>query len=300
MTSSGRRVKRLRSCDARRWLVGALCCAVLAGCGDGGESDPAPSGGGSASATAPDGKRQRDRDPHGGGSTKVDSAPPLKGKVVVLDPGHQLGNASFPAEINAPVDAGGVEKACNTTGTATGGGYAEATLVWEVAVLVRDELERAGATVLMTRERNSADLWGPCIDERGRAGNPDEPGPTADLKLSIHADGSLSAGAHGFHVISPPDRAPWTDDIAAPSRTFAEEVRDALVAEGFAVSTYTADDGLDVRDDLGTLNLADVPTAMVELGNMRDPGDAAVMTSPRGRERYARGLTEAILRFLTL
>ena len=40
----------------------------------------------------------------------------------------------------------------------------------------------------------------------------------ADLKLSIHADGSYAAGARGFHVIAPTDRAPWTHDIYRSSR----------------------------------------------------------------------------------
>ena len=59
--------------------------------------------------------------------------------------------------------------------------------------------------------------------------------------------------------------------------------KDALTAKGFSVANYIAGgDGLDERSDLGTLNLSDVPTVMVELGNMRDSGDASVMTSPQG------------------
>ncbi|KAA1428051.1 N-acetylmuramoyl-L-alanine amidase [Nocardioides antri] len=226
--------------------------------------------------------------------------PPLAGAVVVLDPGHQLGNAAHPAETSRPVDAGGFTKPCNTTGTATEGGYPEATFTWEVALETRRVLRQLGARVLLTRVRNSAEAWGPCVDERGRAGNPDEPGPTADVKISIHADGSVSAGAHGFHVIAPEERAPWTTDIAAPSLRLAEVVRGALVDEGLATSTYTGNDGIDVRGDLGTLNLADIPTVLVELGNMRDPGDAALMTSEEGRRAYASALASAVERFLAL
>src|SRR4051794_9993419 len=36
--------------------------------------------------------------------------------VVVLDPGHNGGNAGHPAAINTLVRAGGFEKPCNTTG----------------------------------------------------------------------------------------------------------------------------------------------------------------------------------------
>ena len=149
---------------------------------------------------------------------------------------------------------------------------------------------------MLTRKVNSEKRWGPCVDRRGRAGNQ----IPADLKISIHGDGSFAAGAHGFHVIAPTDRAPWTDDIY---RVLASRLAlvDAGVAaqEGRPVANYIAGgDGLDFRSDLGTLNLSDVPTVMVELGNMRNAGDAGVMTSPKGRARYAAALTRAVRLFL--
>jgi N-acetylmuramoyl-L-alanine amidase len=226
-------------------------------------------------------------------------AQPLAGKVVVLDAGHQLGNHNFPAQINRPVPAGGFTKPCNTTGTATNGGYPEATFAWAVTTRLKAKLERAGATVVLTRRSNREDRWGPCVDVRGRAGNTLPSGGRADLKISIHGDGSLSSGAHGFHVIYPSDRAPWTDDVYQDSRRLALVTKAALVKRGFSVATYIAGgDGLDVRSDLGTLNLSDVPVVMLEAGNMRDSGDAAVMTSKRGQGRYARALAAAVRRYL--
>ena len=51
--------------------------------------------------------------------------------IVVLDPGHNLNNSS---SINQIVNAGnGVFKACDTTGTATNGGYPEHAFTWDVA-----------------------------------------------------------------------------------------------------------------------------------------------------------------------
>jgi N-acetylmuramoyl-L-alanine amidase len=44
--------------------------------------------------------------------------------------------------------------------------------------------------------------------------------------------------------------------------------------------------------------MADVPTVMVELGNMRNAGDARCMTSATCRDRYARGLAAGIRSFL--
>jgi N-acetylmuramoyl-L-alanine amidase len=222
-------------------------------------------------------------------------APELAGRVVVIDPGHQLGNHNYPRRINRPVPAGGFKKPCNTTGTATEGGYPEATFAWQVSKLLKARLERLGASVRMTRTTNREDRWGPCVDERGRAGNR----APADLKLSVHADGSYAAGARGFHVIAPTDRRPWTHDIYRPSKRLAVDTRAALRAHGLRVANYVAGgDGLDFRSDLGTLNLSDVPTAMVELGNMRNRADAHRMTSARGRQTYARALAGAVRRFL--
>jgi N-acetylmuramoyl-L-alanine amidase len=219
----------------------------------------------------------------------------LSGRTIVIDPGHQLGNHNFPSQINRQVPAGGFKKACNTTGTATNGGYPEATFTWKVARVLAARLERLGADVRLTRHSNSQKRWGPCVDARGRAGN----SIPADLKISIHGDGSFTAGAHGFHVIAPPDRRPWTHDIFKASHRLALDTRAALRGVHLRVANYIAGgDGLDVRSDLGTLNLSNVPTVMVELGNMRNAGDARRMTSRSGRATYARGLAHAVRHFL--
>ncbi|MDP2775072.1 MAG: N-acetylmuramoyl-L-alanine amidase [Nocardioides sp.] len=223
-------------------------------------------------------------------------AKPLAGRVVVIDPGHQLGNPNFPRQINRQVPAGGFRKACNTTGTSTNRGYPEATFNWQVARRLRARLVDLGAKVVLTRTSNRQDRWGPCVDTRGRAGNR----VGADLKLSIHGDGSYASGARGFHVIAPTDRRRWTRDIVKPSRKLALTVRRALRGAGFPLANYTAGgDGLDFRGDLGTLNLSDVPTVMVELGNMRHRRDARRMTSAAGQADYADGLKRAVLRYLT-
>ena len=220
---------------------------------------------------------------------------PLAGRVIVLDPGHQLGNHNFPRQIRRLVPAGGFRKPCNTTGTSTNRGYAEATFTWQVAGLVRQRLQQLGAKVVLTRQVNSQRRWGPCVDVRGRAGNK----IGADLKLSIHADGTFARGARGFHVIAPARRRPWTHDIFRSSRLLALAVSAGLQAGGFTPANYVAGgDGLDVRGDLATLNLSDVPTAMVELGNMRNAREARRMTSPRGRAAYAAGLVAGVRGFL--
>ncbi|GAA1945798.1 N-acetylmuramoyl-L-alanine amidase [Nocardioides panacihumi] len=227
--------------------------------------------------------------------TRPASARPLTGRTVVLDPGHQLGNARHLRQIDRLVTAGPHRKPCNTTGTSTNDGYPEATLTWQVAQLVRRSLERAGARVVLTRSSNSLSAWGPCVDARGRLGGRVH----ADLTVSIHADGSYARGARGFHVIAPASLRGWTDDIAAPSRRLALALRASLGRARFPRANYIAGgDGLDVRSDLGTLNLSDVPIAMVELGNMRNAGEARRMRSKAGRARYAQALMDGITSYM--
>ena len=218
---------------------------------------------------------------------------PLAGRVVAIDPGHQLGNSRHPAQIGRLVYVG-LWKPCNTTGTATNGGFPEATFTWRTSQALKRRLEALGATVRLTRTTNSVDDWGPCVDTRGRFGA----SVGADVEISLHGDGAAAA-THGFFVIRPGLRDGWTDDILGPSRRLARGVRAGLVGAGFGVSTAYGGDGLDVRRDLGTLNAADVPTVMVELGNMRNAGDARCMTSAACRGRYADGLAAGIVVALT-
>ncbi|MFD1825738.1 N-acetylmuramoyl-L-alanine amidase family protein [Mumia zhuanghuii] len=223
------------------------------------------------------------------------AAAPLAGRTIVIDPGHQLGNSRFPRKINRQVNAGGLRKACNTTGTATASGYPEATFTWRVAVRLRSQLEALGATVVMTRSRNSRRLWGPCVDVRGKLGNAGYRGRerAADLKISIHGDGATRSG-RGFHVITTKRRG-----AVVRSARFGREVRAALEQRGFHRSTYTAGGrGLVRRGDLGTLNLSRIPTVMVELGNMRNRRDARTMRSAAGQRRYARALMTAAVEHL--
>lgn len=255
---------------------------------------PAVTGGTAAPTTPPTPRESAPAgtpSPSGTPSIPATPGPPLEGVVVAIDPGHNRDNAAY-AESRRPVDAGGFEKECNSTGTAAADGYAESRHTWELALVVAEALRAAGAEVPMTRDRHEG--WGPCVDARGRFGA----ASGADLLLSLHADGSTAAGDTGFHVIRPGLLPGWTDDVVEPSTDLAEALRDALVAHGFTVSTYRGTDGIDVRTDLGTLNWADVPTVLVETHNMRDAGDDARMRTAEARQRFADALVTGVRTFL--
>ncbi|MEV7086823.1 N-acetylmuramoyl-L-alanine amidase [Streptomyces sp. NPDC093085] len=241
----------------------------------------------SASASA-----SADDDAPGG----ADPSGPLAGKVVVIDPGHNPGNKDHTAEINKQVSIGTTSKECDTTGTATDAGYPEAEFTLDVAHRLRTLLARQGATVRFTQDDDRP--FGPCVDERARIGNEAE----ADAVVSVHADGS-APGNRGFHVILPAlvkGGGADTSAIVGPSRELGERIVGNFVREtGSSPSNYIGDGtALDVRSDLGGLNLSTVPKVFIECGNMRDSADAALLTDPEWRQKAARGLSEGISGFL--
>lgn len=221
---------------------------------------------------------------------------PLAGKVVVIDPGHNPGNFKHTTEINKPVDIGTNRKECDTTGTSGNAGYTEAEFTADVSQRLRTLLRKEGATVKLTHENDRA--WGPCVDERAEIGNK----AGADAVISIHADGS-GVGNRGFHVILPAlvkSGGADTTKIVGPSRDLGERVAGNFVrATGSAPSNYVGGGtGLDVRDDLGGLNLSTVPKVFIECGNMRDTKDIALLTSADWRQKAAQGMADGISGFL--
>ncbi|MFJ5308980.1 N-acetylmuramoyl-L-alanine amidase [Streptomyces sp. NPDC088350] len=222
---------------------------------------------------------------------------PLKGKVVVIDPGHNITNFQHSAEINRKVDIGTNWKECDTTGTSTNAGYSEAQFTMDVSHRLKALLEKQGATVKLTHDGDSP-AWGPCVDQRARFGN----AAHADAAISIHADGA-PAGDRGFHVILPASvhaGAADTRAIVAPSGALGRSIeRNYLHATGEQPSNYVGDGtGLVTRKDLGGLNLSTVPKVFIECGNMRDSNDAALLTNSAWRQKAAQGISEGIVSFL--
>jgi N-acetylmuramoyl-L-alanine amidase len=225
-----------------------------------------------------------------------DPTGPLAGKVVVIDPGHNPRNRDHPTEINKPVVIGPTSKECDTTGTETNSGYAEAEFTLDVSHRLRTLLKERGAAVTFTHDNDRP--YGPCVDERARIGNK----AAADAVVSVHADGA-GPGDRGFHVILPAlvkGGGADTSAIVGPSRDLGEHIVGNYLREtGSRPSNYIGDGtGLDVRADLGGLNLSTVPKVFIECGNMRDSADAALLTNAEWRQKAAQGLADGISGFL--
>lgn len=213
--------------------------------------------------------------------------PSLRTQSVFIDPGHSgLSDESLTRQV--PNGRGGT-KACQTTGTSTDSGYSEHSLNWAVALLVRDSLEQNGIHTQLSRASDSE--LGPCVDRRAEEANAMYPSAV----VSIHADGGPPWG-RGFHVnYSSP---PLNEVQAGPAVRLALMMRDAFQGAGLLVSNYAGSDGLFGRPDLAGLNLAEYPAVLIEMGNMRNVDDAAMMVSPDGRVRFAQAISGGVLDYL--
>ncbi|MBW8484998.1 N-acetylmuramoyl-L-alanine amidase [Actinomadura parmotrematis] len=217
---------------------------------------------------------------------------PLAGKVIVIDPGHNGLNYKHPKTINKLVPAGPKKKACDTTGTATASGYTEHAYTWDVANRTAKLLRAQGATVKLTRPNDKG--VGPCVNQRAAIGNK----ARADAAISIHADGA-PASKRGFHVILPGYVKGYTGPIVAPSKRLGYDVRNAFKkGSGQPYANYVAKNGIDVRTDLGGLNMSTVPKVFIECGNMRNATDAKRMKSAAWRQKAAAALAAGLAAYV--
>ncbi len=225
-------------------------------------------------------------------SPRVQAGKPLTGKIIVVDPGHNGGNAAAPGIITKIIWNGREDETCDTTGTETDSGYTEAQFNFNVANYLATDLEAEGATVVLTRPSNTG--VGPCVTERAAIGN----AAHANAAISIHADGGPPSG-RGFAVLEPVSDG-TNDAIVGPSKALGLDIRAAFLAgTDEPVSSYDGVDGIQPRDDLAGLNLSTVPKVLFECANMRNATDAAQLITPRWQQVAARALAAGLTAFLT-
>ena len=215
----------------------------------------------------------------------------LDGKVVVLDPGHNGGNAAAPSVINRLIWNGRENEACDTTGTQTDSGYTEAEFNWDVARYLAADLRAEGATVVLTRTSNTG--VGPCVTERAAIGNE----VRGNAAVSIHADGGPPDG-RGFAILEPVADG-INNAIIGPSAILGADLRTAFAqGTGEPVSSYDGTDGIQPRNDLAGTNLSTIPKVFIECANMRNAADATLVTSPRWQATAARAIAAGLTAFL--
>lgn len=213
----------------------------------------------------------------------------LGGRVVVVDAGH--------AGVHDPDISGHLldmglagRRPCYTSGTTATDGTPEHALNHAVALRLAGMLRARGSTVILTRGDDAS--IGPCNDDRARIANR----AGADLLVSIHGDGD-DTGKRGFHIIYAPNME-GGDPLAVRSRSAALVLAESLAAgTKLPPSNYkgTPQAPIDARTNLGALSmLTRTPGILVELGNLKNPADWALLSNDRVRDDVAAALATGV------
>lgn len=181
---------------------------------------------------------------------------PLTGKVIVIDPGH-----------------GGMDP-----GAVGIGGVFEKLITLDIGLKVRKLLDNAGATVIMTRDK---DVY-PTLGER------------VDLANQLSADIFVSIHCNSFHGEDPGG----TETFVAPKNTeisypLAEVIQIKLVE---AIQLF--DRGVK-SNDFYVLNHTTMPSALVEVAFMTQEDEVKLLKDPEFQDRAALGIYEGILAYFT-
>jgi N-acetylmuramoyl-L-alanine amidase len=184
---------------------------------------------------------------------------PVKGRIIVVDAGH-----------------GGRE------GGAVGGGVSEKTIVLEVAKLLKEKLEKAGATVVMTRE---TDVY-PTLQERVNMAKNNY----AEMFVSIHTNSATNTSAKGAEVYYDSSTNPNSEE----SRKLAQYIQEEIVRMANMV-----DRGVKKGDKLYVLRNNSVTSVLVELGFISNAEDRAKLTSAEYQNIYAEAIYQGIVKYYT-
>ena len=201
-----------------------------------------------------------------------------------MDPGHD----ARPNLDTEPIGPGSsrrkVKDGGGTRGVVTD--TPEHLVTLRISLALRDELERRGYCVTMTRTRSAGRSIGNVA--RARIANR----ARAVLFLRVHADGSATRAARGSSMLYPAFRRGWTGDVLPESRVAARILQRELVR-----GLGSRDLGIVRRGDLTGFNWSDVPVVLAEVGFLTNPREDRLLSSRRYQRRAARALARGVERF---
>ncbi len=201
------------------------------------------------------------------------------GKTIALDPGHSY---VLPAGVEPLGPGSGAMKEKDTYGTlgwATG--LKEADLNLAVATKLRSELLKRGYSVILTRENNETAVS--CVDRTNVANT-----IGADAYIRLHGNGDTSCRS-GALTMCITQANTWQSVHYADCSRLSENVLDEYCKE-----TGLAKIGVWYVDTLTGNNWAQVPTTLIEMGNMCNGNDDRWMADETNQFTMAEGIANGI------
>lgn len=209
----------------------------------------------------------------------------LSGVTVCIDAGHQE-NGRF---VNEPIGPG-------LTGSTSGkGGMAQGTktnrresiVCLEIGMLLRDELLRQGANVVMTREDQTTFHTNIERCEIAEAGG-------AQIMLRLHCNNSSNRSKRGIQVYGPlnSDYAKAVAD-ADTYREMGQKLLDAMKTRvGMTLANSTG--MVRLNDNYVGNNWAKMMCFLVEMGYLSNPAEEYLLVTPVYQQWLAEGMADGV------
>ncbi len=205
---------------------------------------------------------------------------PLENRIIGIDPGHQL-NGDYSEE---PIGPGAsVTKPRVSSGTAgIESGTPEHIINLQIGLILKEMLEKQGATVVMTRTTAEVN-----ISNRERAEKMND--VPVDVHLRLHCNGSSSPDSQGIMVLVP--HGEFTNEqLEANSYTLGTAILDSLVTETGAVN-----EGIVFRGDISGFNWSTVPVVLIEFGYMTNPEEDMKLNDQKYQQLCSEAVSVALV-----
>ena len=217
--------------------------------------------------------------------SRLEAATDKSQKVVCLDAGHG-GDGISTKEDNDP--DGTSQKTAQSTGTESAGGLLEKDVNLAVTLATGKLLEEAGIKVVYTRTTDEA------VSNIRRAQIANE---SADIFVRIHCDGDDNSSRRGCYCYCITAKNRWQATNYKESRNLCESILSAFSAKTGMPVDKSFKDGILEDDGLTSNNWAEMPTALIEMGNMRNAEDEKIQKN--SVDLMAQGIAEGILQYLS-
>lgn len=209
----------------------------------------------------------------------------LSGVTVCIDPGH----AENGQRVLEPIGPGLTGKTSGTSGMAQGISTKrmESIVVLEISMLLRDELLRQGANVVLTR--TAQDGW---LSNLDRCQVAEDAG--AQIMLRLHGDTRESHTKLGFSVYGPLNST-YARAEAEPKvyRAMGEMLIDDMKrAVGYALEDKYGI--VHLNDQFVGNNWAKMTCFLVEMGYMSTPREDYLLSHPVWQSRIAQGMAQGV------
>lgn len=211
--------------------------------------------------------------------------PPTESFLVVIDPGHQQ-KADMSLEPVAPWSSAKKPKVtAGTKGVRTG--IRESSLMLEISIMLKRELESKGVKVILTRETENVNISN---KQRALVAN----SLNADLFLRLHANSSSNPQTKGALALY---QQPHPSIINASKKS---KTASNIILDIYCQKTGMKNLGIREGKDMTGLNWSKVPAVILELGFLSNPEDEAFMVSEVGKLTIVKAISEGVISYKNL